>query len=80
MKSKSFKIADFVTHKYISGRANSITTKLSMRNVEDTIKNLNDLIKMRETEYTEEIDIIIKKEVDMCKKRLDTILEQILSE
>ena len=31
----------------------------------DTISNLEDLIKMRETEYTEEIDIIIKKETKM---------------
>lgn len=71
MKSKSSKIADFVTHKYTSGRKGSITTKVNLKNVEDTILNLKELVSMRETEYTEEIDIIIKKEIRMCKKRLD---------
>lgn len=73
MKSKSYKIADFVVHKYISGRPNSITTKISIKNVEDTILNLKDLLKMRENEYTKEIDIIMKREFNMCKKRLDSI-------
>lgn len=71
MKSQSYKIADFIVHKYTSGRKDSMTTTLSLKNVEDTILNLKDLLKMKETEYTKEIDIIIKKEVDMCKKRLD---------
>ena len=71
MKSKSYKIADFVVHKYTSGRVNSMTTTINLKNVEDTIKNLNEFLKMRETEYTKEIDIIIKKEIKMCKKRLD---------
>lgn len=75
MKSQSQKIADFVVHNYTSGRTNSMTTKISLKNVEDTIKNLNDLIEMREKEYTEEIDIIIKKEFKMCKKRLDDTLK-----
>lgn len=71
MKSTSYKMADFVVHRYISGRPNSITTKVTLRNVEDTIKNLKDLMEMREKEYTKEIDIIIKKEVARCKKRID---------
>ena len=79
IKSKSYKIADFVVHKYISVRPNSITTKISLKNVEDTILNLKDLLKMRETEYTKEIDIIIKKEVDMCKKRLDDAMSKIIN-
>lgn len=79
MKSKSFKIADFVVHKYTSGRKNSMTTKINLNNVEDTIKNLKDLLDMRESEYTKEIDIIIKKEVNMCKKRLDDTFCKIIS-
>lgn len=75
MKSKSFKIANFVVHKYTSGRVNSMTTTINLKNVEDTIKNLNDLLTMRENEYTAEIDIIIKKEINMCKKRLDNTLK-----
>ncbi len=74
MKAKTSKIADFVVHKYTSGRVNSMTTTINLKNVEDTINNLNDLLKMRETEYTPEIDIIIKKEIRMCKKRLDNTL------
>ena len=79
MKSKNYKIADFVVHKYISGRPNSITTKISIKNVEDTILNLKDLLKMRENEYTKEIDIIMKKEFNMCKKRLDSIEKDIFN-
>ncbi len=77
MKSNSYKIADFVVHNYISGRKGSITTKIGLKNVEDTIQNLKDLEKMRKQEYTEEIDIIIKKEVKMCKKRLDDAIKAI---
>lgn len=73
MRSKTYKIADFVVHKYISGRTNSITTKIGFKNVEDTIENLRDLVQMKENEYTEELDIIIKKEFKMCKKRLDEV-------
>lgn len=80
MKSKSSKIANFVVHKYTSGRVNSMTTTINLKNVEDTIKNLNDLLAMRENEYTEEIDIIIKKEINMCKKRLDNTLKGLYGE
>ena len=71
MKSKTQKIADFVTHRYTSGRKYSMTTNINMQNVKDTIKNLEDLLVLREKEYTKEIDIILKKEIRMCKKRLD---------
>lgn len=80
MKSKTYKIADFVVHKYTSGRTNSMTTTINLKNVEDTIKNLNDLLEMRKNEYTEEIDIIIKKEVRMCKKRLDDTFKRLYGE
>ncbi len=80
MKSQSYKIADFIVHNYISGRPNSITTKITLRNVEDTVKNLNDLLSMREKEYTKEIDIIIRKEIKMCKKRLDDVQKEIIKE
>lgn len=79
MKSESYKIADFVVHKYTSGRVNSMTTTVSLNNIRDTISNLEDLIKMRETEYTKEIDIIIKKETEMCKKRLDDAISKIFT-
>ncbi len=77
MKSKTFKIADFVTHKYISGRAGSITTKIGIKNIEDTMQNLRDLMQIRNEDYTEEVDIIIKKEIKLCKKRLDDLYKEI---
>lgn len=80
MNSRSFKIADFVVHNYTSGRTNSMTTKINLKNVEDTIQNLRDLICMKENEYTEEVDIIIKKEINMCKKRLDGIMTELFPE
>lgn len=79
MKSKSFKIADFVVHHYISGRKNSMTTDINFKNIEDTVQNLKDLLNMKYTEPTKEIDIIIKKEINMCKKRLDNIEKSIFS-
>lgn len=77
MKSKTYKIADFVVHKYTSGRTNSMTTTINLKNIEDTIKNLNDLLEIRQNEYTKEVDIIIKKEIRMCKKRLDDVAKRL---
>ena len=76
MKSCSHKIANFVVHSYTSGRKDSMTTTINIKNVDDTVKNLKDLFEMRKKEYTPEIDIIIKKEINMCKKRLDSITLQ----
>ena len=80
MNAKSYKIADFVVHKYTSGRAGSITTRVKIKNIEDTIQNLKELLEMRENEYTKELDMIIKKEIKMCKKRLDGMYETIFGE
>lgn len=77
MKSRSYKIANFVVHHYISGRKDSMTTKISLKNIKDTVQNLEDLLVLKNTEPTKEIDIIIKKEIDMCKKRLDKVMEEI---
>lgn len=77
MKSKSYKIADFIVHHYISGRKNSMTTNLDFRNIIDTAKNLQDCLNIRNTEPTKEIDIIINKEINMCKKRLDIIVKEL---
>ena len=80
MKSRSYKIADFVVHHYISGRKNSMTTDIDFRNIIDTGKNLQDLIEMRKTKPTKEIDIIIQKEINMCRKRLDSIEKVLFSD
>lgn len=77
MKSESYKIADFVVHDYTSGRTNSMTTKINFKNIEDTVLNLKDFEEMRKNEYTEEIDIIMQKEIKMCKKRLDMISQDL---
>lgn len=78
MKSETYKIADFVTHHYISGRKDSMTTTMSLKNIEDTVQNLRDLLDMKKVEPTKEIDIIIKKEIGMCKKRLEMLENDIL--
>lgn len=80
MRSKNYKIADFVVHKYTSGRTGSITTKIGIKNIEDTVQNLKELIDMKDKEYTEEVDIIIKKEINMCKKRLDSLYKTLFDE
>lgn len=79
MKSKSFKMAEFVVHNYTSGRKNSMTTTISIKNIEDTVQNIKDLLCIRKIKYTKEIDIIIKKEINMCKKRLDNMETGIFS-
>lgn len=71
MKSEKTKIAEFVSHRYICGRPNSITTKIKFKNVQDTLKNIEDFLEMKKESPTEEMDIIIKKEVYWCKQRLD---------
>lgn len=80
MKSKSYKIADFVVHKYTSGRAASMTTTMNLKNIQDTVANLADFLEMRENDYAEEIDIILKKEIGMCKKRLDGLYETLFGQ
>ena len=75
MKSKSYKIANFVIHKYTSGRTASMTTTMNLKNIQDTVANLSDFMEMRENDYAEEIDIILKKEIRMCKKRLDGLYQ-----
>lgn len=80
MNAKSYKIADFVVHKYTSGRKGSITTRVGIKNIEDTVENLKELLQLRDTAYTKEIDIIIKKEIKMCKKRLDGMYSNLYGE
>ena len=80
MNAESYKIADFVVHKYTSGRKGSTTTKIGIQNIEDTVENIKELLKLKNTAYTEEIDIIIKKEIKMCKKRLDDMYNDLFVE
>lgn len=79
MKSKTSKIADFIVHHYIYGRTNSITTKIKLKNIEDTLKNIKELLEIRKNQQTEEIDIIIKKEIYWCKNRLDRFMNTLYS-
>lgn len=73
MKSEKYLIADFPVHHYISGRKNSMTTTLNLKNIYDTVDNIKDLMEIKRREDTKEINIRIKKEIDMCKKRLEDI-------
>lgn len=73
MKVEKYLIADFPVHTYISGRKNSMTTTLNLKNVYDTVDNIKDMLEIKKRENTPEINIRIKKEIDMCKKRLEDI-------
>ena len=73
MKVEKYLIADFPVHTYISGRKNSMTTTLNLKNVYDTVDNIKDMLEIKLETDTPEINIRIKKEIDMCKKRLEDI-------
>ena len=79
MKVKDYLIADFIVHTYVSGRKNSITTSLQFKNVYDTIDNIKDLIKIKKQNPSEEVDIKIDREIELCKKRLCIISEQYMN-
>lgn len=78
MKANAFKMAEFITHIYISGRTDSITTRPTMKNIDDTVQNIKDLLEMRENEYIPEIDIVLKREFGKCKRRLDEVMDGIM--
>lgn len=73
MKSEKYLIADFPVHHYISGRKNSMTTTLNLKNIYDTVDNIRDLLEIKKKEDTIEINMRIQREIDMCKKRLEDI-------
>lgn len=77
MKVENYLIADFPVHTYISGRKNSMTTTLNLKNVYDTVDNIKDMLEIKKKEDTPEINIRIKKEINMCKKRLEDIYNSI---
>jgi len=79
LKVRNYLIADFPVHTYISGRENSITTTIQFKNIYDTIENIKDLIKIKQKESTQEIDKIINKEINMCQKRLNQIMENYMN-
>lgn len=77
-KVETYLIADFPVHTYVSGRDNSITSRMSFKNIYDNIKNIEDLIKIRSNiDETEELDRKVMKEVNRCKERLDELIGQI---
>ena len=47
MKSNSYLIADFPVHHYISGRKNSMTTTLNLKNIYDTVDNIRDMLELK---------------------------------
>lgn len=75
MKVETYLIANFPVHTYISGRKNSMTTTLNLKNVYDTVDNIKDMLEIKMKEDTPEINIRIQKEINMCKKRLEDIYE-----
>ena len=73
MNVEKYLIADFPVHTYISGRTNSMTTTLNLKNVYDTVDNIRDMLEIKLKTDTPEINIRIQKEINMCKKRLEDI-------
>lgn len=73
MKSEKYLIADFPVYHYISGRKNSMTTTLNLKNIYDTVDNIKDMMEIKKKEDTKEINLRIKREIDMIKKRLEDI-------
>lgn len=76
-KVERYLIADFPVHTYYSGRTNSITSTLNFKNIYDNMKNIEDLVNIRNNNRTEELDIKIEKEVNRCKERMDELMSQI---
>lgn len=78
VEMKTYLVAEFPVHTYISGRKNSVTTTLKFKNVYDTIKNIEDLIELKKEEKTKrkELDARIQKEINMCKQRLEDIVKE----
>ena len=77
MKVETYLIADFPVHTYISGRKNSMTTTLNLKNVYDTIDNIKDMLELKIKEDTPELNMRIEREINMCKKRLVDIYHNI---
>ena len=77
MKVQEYIIADFPVHYYISGRKNSMTTTLNLKNIYDTVDNIKDMLEIKMNDNTKEISLRLKKEIDMCKKRLEDIYNSI---
>lgn len=73
MKVENYLIADFPVHTYISGRKNSMTTTLNLKNVYDTVDNIRDMMEIKIRDNTPEIDLLLKREISMCNKRLEDI-------
>lgn len=77
MKVEKYKLIDFPVHMYISGRKNSMTTTLNLKNVYDTVDNIKEMLEIKQKENTPEINIRIEKEINMCKKRLEDVYQSI---
>ena len=50
-----------------------MTTTLNLKNIYDTVDNIKDMMEIKKKEDTKEINLRIKREIDMIKKRLEDI-------
>lgn len=77
-KVEDYLIADFPVHTYVSGRNNSITSRMSFKNIQDNLKNIEDLVNIRrQLTEKDDLDAKLKKEVQRCKERLEQLIEEI---
>lgn len=77
MAANSYLIAKFPVHKYLSGRPDSMTTTLTFKNIDDTIYNIKELKAIKDRDDSEEVNILLKREVKMCKKRMEKVVWEI---
>jgi len=77
-KSRTYGIANYITHVYTSGRAGSNSTQREFRQVADTVKciellvGIKDIIDIQHIEY-------LKRRINTEKLKLDTRLEKALN-
>ncbi len=74
MKANSYLVAEFPTHIYECGIQTSMTNNITFKHLYDVIENLKDMKEIKETEGTEEINILIKKTVDLCKRVVEKVM------
>ncbi len=74
MKSNSHLVAEFPTHIYQCGIQTSMTNNITFKHLYDVIENLKDMSEIKKTNNTEEINILIEKTVDLCKRIVEKVM------
>lgn len=76
-KSRSYAIANYITHVYTSGRAGSNSTERNFRQVRDTIKCIEVLTSIQDQIEPEHIDLL-KERINTERRKLEERLDKAL--